>query len=155
MKLVSIDRGRDPRDYRLVSFGGAGPMHVAEIAALIGTETVIVPPLAGVASAFGGTMMDVRHDVEATFYMPCEDADLEALNERLDALDAEATARLEAEGFSAAEITVARTAGMRYVGQSYEVDTPLPAGELDTDALRMAAEEFDACHLREHRRRLR
>ena len=150
MKLVSIDRGRDPRDYRLVSFGGAGPMHAAEIAALIGSETVIVPPLAGVASAFGATMMDVRHDVEATFYMACEQADLAALNDQLGALDGEGTARLEAEGFPAAEIVLTRSAGMRYVGQSYEVDTPLPAGELDADAVRAVAAEFNACHLREH-----
>ncbi|MCY4088242.1 MAG: hydantoinase/oxoprolinase family protein [Actinomycetia bacterium] len=150
MKLVSVDRGRDPRDYRLVSFGGAGPMHAAEIAALIGVETVIVPPLAGVASAFGGTMMDVRYDIETTFYMPCEGVDLLALNERLAALDAEGVGRLEADGFAAEEITLTRTAGMRYVGQSYEVDTPLPAEELDADAVRTVAEEFNACHLREH-----
>lgn len=150
MKLVSVDRGRDPRDYRLVSFGGAGPMHAAEIAALIGAETVIVPPLAGVASAFGGTMVDVRHDVETTFYMPCEGVDLAALNERPAALDAEGVGRLEADGFAAEEITLTRTAGIRYVGQSYEVDTPLPAEELDADAVRTVAEEFNACHLREH-----
>ena len=150
MKLVSIDRGRDPRDHRLVSFGGAGPMHAAEIAALIGCETVIVPPLTGVASAFGATMMDVRHDVETTFYMACEGADLEALNARLGSLEDEGRSRLEAEGFTAEEITLERTAGMRYVGQSYEVDTPLPLGELDADAVGLVAEEFNACHLREH-----
>ena len=150
MKLVSIDRGRDPRDHRLVSFGGAGPMHAAEIAALIGCETVIVPPLAGVASAFGATMMDVRHDLETTFYMACEGADLGALNERLGSLEDEGRLRLEAEGFTTEEITIERTAGMRYVGQSYEVDTPLPLGELDADAVELVAEEFNACHLREH-----
>ena len=150
MKLVSIDRGRDPRDHRLVSFGGAGPMHAAEIAALIGSETVVVPPLAGVASALGATLMDVRHDVETTFYMECDDANLGALNERLSALDAAARARLEAEGFAVEAVTLERTAGMRYVGQSYEVDTPLPPGELDEHAVRDVAAQFNACHLREH-----
>ena len=125
-------------------------MHAAEIAALIGCETVIVPPLAGVASAFGATMMDVRHDLETTFYMACEGADLGALNERLGSLEDEGRLRLEAEGFTTEEITIERTAGMRYVGQSYEVDTPLPLGELDADAVELVAEEFNACHLREH-----
>ena len=82
IKIVTIDRGRDPRDYALVSFGGAGPMHAWAIAPSVGIEKIIIPPFAGVASAFGATMMDVRHDIEATFYMPCADADFESLNDK-------------------------------------------------------------------------
>ena len=67
---VSVDRGRDPRDHVMVAFGGAGGLHAYQIARSVGIDRVLVPPFAGVACAFGATTMDVRHDLEATFYAP-------------------------------------------------------------------------------------
>lgn len=150
IKIVTIDRGRDPRDYALVSFGGAGAMHAWAIAPAVGIEKIIVPPFAGVASAFGATMMDVRHDIEATFYMPCEGAEVARLNERYAELEQEAIARLESEGFASDAMELARTAGMRYVGQSYEVNTPVPSGFLDEASLAGIQQEFNRVHEQEH-----
>jgi N-methylhydantoinase A len=150
IKMVSIDRGRDPRDHALVSFGGAGAMHAWAIAPSVGIETIIVPPFAGVASAFGATMMDVRHDVETTFYMPCDDADLGQLNARFAELEAEGLGRLKQEGFSEDDVELTRTAGMRYVGQSYEVDTPIRAGTLDAASVEQIKRDFNLEHEREH-----
>jgi N-methylhydantoinase A len=150
IKMVSIDRGRDPRDHALVSFGGAGAMHAWAIAPSVGIETIIVPPFAGVASAFGATMMDVRHDVETTFYMPCDDADLKQLNARFSELEAEGFGRLKQEGFSEDDVELTRTAGMRYVGQSYEVDTTIRAGALDAASVEEIKRDFNVEHEREH-----
>jgi N-methylhydantoinase A len=150
IKMVSIDRGRDPRDHALVSFGGAGAMHAWAIAPSVGIETIVVPPFAGVASAFGATMMDVRHDVETTFYMPCEGADLGQLNARFADLESEGLGRLQQEGFADKDVELVRTAGMRYVGQSYEVDTPIPAGPIDLETIELIKEHFNIVHEREH-----
>jgi N-methylhydantoinase A len=150
IKMVSIDRGRDPRDYALASFGGAGAMHAWAIAPSAGIDTIVVPPFAGVASAFGATIMDVRHDVDSTLYMPCDGADLSYLNQRFSQLEEEALARLAEEGFSRSEVDLVRTAGMRYIGQSYEVDTPIPSGELTEQALTQIVADFHRVHQREH-----
>jgi N-methylhydantoinase A len=75
IRMVSTDRGRDPRDHTLVAFGGAGGLHAYEIARAVGIDNVLVPPFAGVACAFGATTMDVRHDLERTFYAPIGDTD--------------------------------------------------------------------------------
>ena len=76
IRMVSIDRGRDPRDHTLVAFGGAGGLHAYEIARAVGIDHVLVPPFAGVACAFGATTMDVRHDLERTFYAPLAETDV-------------------------------------------------------------------------------
>jgi N-methylhydantoinase A len=110
IKMVSIDRGRDPRDHALISFGGAGAMHAWAIAPSVGIETIVVPPFAGVASAFGATMMDVRHDVETTFYMACDGADLDQLNARFADIENEGLGRLHQEGFADEDVELVRTA---------------------------------------------
>lgn len=150
IKMVSIDRGRDPRDFSMVSFGGAGAMHAWAIAPSAGIDKIIVPPFAGVASAFGATVMDVRHDVEATYYMACDGADLAVLNAKYKELEDSSLAMLEGEGFAREQVEIIRTAGMRYVGQSYEVSTPIPAEAIDSDSLRDIVASFHVVHRQEH-----
>jgi N-methylhydantoinase A len=147
---VSTDRGRDPRDHTLVAFGGAGGMHAHAIAKAVGVQTVLVPPFAGVACAFGATTMDVRHDLETTFFASTAETDVAALNEAFDRLEADVRRLLEADGIPAADVTLDRSAQMRYVGQSYEVTTPVPAGELDAAAVEGIAREFHVVHEREY-----
>jgi N-methylhydantoinase A len=147
IKMILIDRGRDPRDYAMAAFGGAGGLHSWLIAGSLGIEEVIVPPFAGVASAFGATVMDVRHDAEATSYAEFAGCDLDALTERFAVLERQAASRVEEEG---ASVEIVRTAGIRYVGQSYEVQTPIPNGVLDAAALEAIAADFNRIHLQEH-----
>ena len=80
VKKVIINRGRDPRDFVLTSFGGAGPMHACFVARAMNIPKVVVPAAAGVASAFGATVMDVRQDVEQFMYAPIGEVDLDRLN---------------------------------------------------------------------------
>jgi N-methylhydantoinase A len=150
IRMVSTDRGRDPRDHTLVAFGGAGGLHAYEIARAVGIDNVLVPPFAGVACAFGATTMDVRHDLERTFYAPIAGVDVDALNDAFSALEDDVRTLLGADDVAGGDIVLERSAQMRYVGQSYEVTTPVPDGELDADAVAGLAETFNGVHAREY-----
>jgi N-methylhydantoinase A len=150
IRMVSTDRGRDPRDHVLVAFGGAGGLHAHHIARSVGIERVLVPGFAGVGSAFGAITMDIRHDVEGTFYAPTTEVDVGALNDAYAGLEREVRALLEADGVERADMTLERSAQMRYVGQSYEVTTPVPSGDLDAAAVTAIAEAFNDVHEQEY-----
>jgi N-methylhydantoinase A len=150
IKMVLIDRGRDPRDFVLVSFGGAGPMHACFIARALSIPQVVVPAYAGVASAFGATAMDVRHDIEAFFYAPVDGVDLARLNQLYEQLELRGRELLKQEKSAHGRVSVSRSAQMRYVGQSYEVETPVPNTRLTTGDLPRIVENFHAEHEREY-----
>ncbi|NTB82603.1 hydantoinase/oxoprolinase family protein, partial [Agrobacterium tumefaciens] len=150
VKKVLVARGRDPRDFVYASFGGAGALAACFVAKSMNIPKVIVPPHAGVASAFGATVMDLRQDIEHFYYSPVKDADLRKVNEILDDLEVRARKELLQQGFAnEQEIEIVRSAQMRYVGQSYEVDTPLPSGVLTVDHLPGIESEFHGVHLQE------
>lgn len=117
MRLVSLKRGHDPREFALVAFGGAGPLHGAEVAAELGIPTVIVPRWPGITSALGCLTLDARHDVSRTFTVDALGADGSLLDHEFNALEKEVRSRLAAEGFSSDDIYVQRRVDMRYVGQ--------------------------------------
>lgn len=124
VRLISIRRGYDPRDFALVAFGGAGALHGAEVARELGIPTVVVPPNPGVTSALGCLLVDIRHDLSAMFGRMSSDTDDDALDEAFAELEAEAAARMRAEGVSDDHVVLQRTASMRYGGQwrSLQVD---------------------------------
>src|SRR5581483_5753109 len=148
IRLALAERGRDPRDFALVSAGGAGAMHACWIARSLGIPTVIVPAYAGVASAYGATRMDLRYDLERFFYAPLAGADPEQIEQRYRALEDEARALLSREGLALSAIRLRRTAQMRYVGQSYEVLTPIP--DRIGPRLDEVRANFHSAHLREY-----
>jgi len=150
VKKVIINRGRDPRDFVLTSFGGAGPMHACFVARAMNIPKVIVPAAAGVASAFGATVMDVRQDVEQFMYAPIGEVDLDRLNSAYAELERTARTLLARDNVSAENVLINRTAQMRYVGQTYEIETPIPDGALTKDALVTIADTFHAVHEQEH-----
>ncbi|HVB80441.1 MAG TPA: hydantoinase/oxoprolinase family protein [Candidatus Binataceae bacterium] len=146
IRLALAERGRDPRDFALASSGGAGAMHACWIARSLGIPIVIVPAYAGVASAYGATRMDLRHDLERFFYSPVADTDPDQVEQRYRALEEEGRALLSREGIALAAVRIKRTAQMRYVGQSYEVLTPIP------DRIGPALDEVRANFHRAHQR---
>ena len=150
VKKVIINRGRDPRDFVLTSFGGAGPMHACFVARAMDIPKVVVPAAAGVASAFGATVMDLRQDVERFLYAPVAEVDLERLNATYAELERSALDRLARDNVDAGNAVLHRTAQMRYVGQTYEIETPIPAGTLDRASLAEVADAFHAAHKQEH-----
>ena len=150
VKKVLVSRGRDPRDFVLASFGGAGAMHACFVAESLNIPRVVMPIHAGVASAFGATAMDLRHDLEAFYFSPMADADLEEVNALYAELEAEAVRLLEADRVARKDIALHRTAQMRYVGQTYEVETPMPPGHLTPAEVPGIVATFHRCHEREY-----
>lgn len=150
IRMVANDRGRDPRDHTLVAFGGAGGLQAYEIAKSTGIRKVLVPPYAGVASAFGATTMNERHDLETTFYSPTADLDVDALNAAYEMLEGQARELMKRDGVSDDVVTLERSAAMRYIGQSYEVNTPVGSGTLTTDTISDVVEAFWREHHKEY-----
>ena len=141
MRLLTVRRGLDPRNFDVVAFGGAGPLHAAAVARSIGARRVIVPPHPGLASAFGTLLADPRVDKVWTHIVRTDAIDLDRVNARLDELVAEALGELTEEGFEG-EPTIERWVSARYDGQNYEEEIPLSDGPLDEESFPRLLEDF-------------
>ncbi|MEY7849596.1 hydantoinase/oxoprolinase family protein [Natrarchaeobius sp. A-rgal3] len=119
-----VERGYDPDRFAMVSFGGAGPLHAAELAKKAGIEQVVVPIHPGVASATGLVMADGRVDYEQTMAMRSDGYDVAQIETLFESLTERAVTDLEHEGFTD-EVTVSTAMGMRYLGQNYEIEVPI------------------------------
>jgi N-methylhydantoinase A/oxoprolinase/acetone carboxylase beta subunit len=127
IRLVTIKRGYDPRQFVLVVLGGAGPVHGAALAAEMGMVEVLVPEAPGVLAAFGLLAAAIEHHHARTLQARTDAADLTAVNRCLAELDAAGQARMRDEGVPARDVRVAYAADMRYVGQAYELEVPITA----------------------------
>jgi len=136
LRKVSIGRGYDPREFRLVAFGGAGPLHATALARELGIPAVVVPPVPSVFSALGALLADVRHDYVQTVFARIEELRLVAFVE----LEAQATRELEAEGLERRPATFLWSADLRYAGQNYEINVPIERTD-DPASLRRRFEE--------------
>ena len=142
IKAISTMRGHDLRDFMLLAFGGAGPVHAARIARDLGMAGVIVPLYPGVYSAIGLMMSDVKHDYVQSKMDPVASLAAAAVEAMFARLAAQAVADLRADGFADAQVGVERALDMRYAGQGYEITIPCEAA-IDLARLRAA---FDARH---------
>ena len=117
VKLISVGRGFDPRDFSLVVFGGAGPLHGADLARDLDIPSVIFPRYPGIASAMGCLLVDIRHDLSTMYLKSANDATLEEIEAEFAKLEEEARVRLREEGVAPADMSLQRAIEMRYVGQ--------------------------------------
>ena len=124
IRVVSVERGHDPRRFALLAFGGAGGMHACEIAERLEIGSVVLPRFAGVLSALGMLAADVTRDYSASVLEPSDAVSVAALDRRFRPLVAAARRDLQAEGFNRARQAIARLVDIRYVGQSYEITVP-------------------------------
>ena len=122
LRKVSVERGQDPRLFSLVSFGGAGGLHVCELASALRIERVIIPRSPGTLSALGVLLGDVVKDYSQTVMVKSSAMDLRLLGRHFTALEKTARRELAAEGFKGERVRLARAAAVRYVGQSFEID---------------------------------
>ncbi len=122
----SIEKGFDPREFTLVAFGGAGPLHACELAKDIGIRKVVIPLYPGAFSAFGLVTSEIRHDYVHTVAKPASSLDPEELSYAYDSMEETARAQLAAEKIAAEDIVVQWTADLRYSGQAYELNVPVP-----------------------------
>lgn len=145
VKAVSTYRGRDPRDFALVAFGGNGPMIATEIARTMGIRTIIVPPSPGVFSAVGLLFSAIEHEFAATDFRLLGAADVKTFVVGFEALEQRAVSSLQAEGYARDQLASEWFADLRYEGQAYELTVAVKIGE-------QALESAIAAFHEEHRR---
>jgi len=141
-RVVSIERGRDPRDLTVVAFGGSGPVHGCRLAQALGIPRVILPASAGVTAAIGLLAAEVKFDVARTYVRRLDAIDPAAMSAMYDDMGAQAVDVVRQSAVTS-EIVVVRTADARYVGQGYELTVPVPSGRLDAAALATVRKSFD------------
>lgn len=145
IRVISVQRGYDPRDYVLVPFGGAGPLHAVRLARELGMRTVLVPETPGAQCAAGLLMTDIRADFLRTHISPPDETTVAGVFAEL---EAEATAWLVEENVPAERRRVERFAEMRYAGQNHELPVAVPEGGITADTVAQLTKRFAAEHER-------
>ncbi len=142
----TVQKGIDPREYALVAFGGAGPLHGAEVARLLGIPECIIPPYPGITSAVGLLTTDVKYDAIRTAFQVSTDFDAPRLNAAFTDMQDELQRQFTADGAALSRVSFERFADVRYVGQGYELRVAVPQGQLDIPALDNIIDRFHRQH---------
>lgn len=146
IRTLTIRKGIDPRDFTLVAFGGAGPMHAVLIAQLLDIKNILIPMFPGAFSAWGMLQSDIRHDEVRTFVRPVQEADTSMMQTLYVSMEQEVGDILRRQKITADRMTFVRTADMRYIGQEYTVNLPLPSSSLNGDTLVSLTASFHVEH---------
>ncbi|MEW5920252.1 MAG: hydantoinase/oxoprolinase family protein [Bacillota bacterium] len=147
ISVNSVEKGSDVREFTLVAFGGAGPLHAVELAVELEMQAVVVPPICGGFSAVGLLVSDVRYDFVQTMIRSSDDIDLGQLNEIYKELEQKGIAQLTAERFNLQDMELVWSVDLRYEGQSYELNVPVDRGEnLGKKDVEKIIERFHALH---------
>ncbi len=128
IRVISVERGFDPRDFSLVSFGGAGAMHAAALARDLGIPRVVVPFAAGILSALGMLLADIVRDYSQTLMVAATDVDPGMLEVEFGKLESRAIEEFGLDGTDANKLRFERSVDLRYVGQGYELEVPMQGG---------------------------
>ncbi|MEZ5589910.1 MAG: hydantoinase/oxoprolinase family protein [Gammaproteobacteria bacterium] len=140
LRLVSLARGHDPRDFALFAFGGAGPLHAAALARELGVPQVLVPARPGITNALGCLVADLRHDFVNTVNTPVAELDMAQVQAILNAQVAEGKALIEAERVAVEEIIILHSADMQFQGQSHLLSIALESSQVSREMLQSAFE---------------
>lgn len=146
IRVISVERGYDPRDYTLVAFGGAGPLHAARLARELDIPQVLVPAIPGILCAYGLLVADLRTDFSRTQVTPAAPEALPAIERTFAELRRMAETWFDQEGLTASVRRVRRIADMRYVGQNYELSIELPDHALTAEQLPATLDAFHRAH---------
>lgn len=139
-----VEHGKDPRNFSMVAFGGAGPAHAVDVARSLGVGEVIIPPASGAASAFGFLAAPLSFEQVQSFPVELSNlVDGAAINQVLAALEAHGRVQLTQAGVTQADVTVSRWADMRMVGQMHDIRVPLPLGEIGPEQIPALREAFE------------
>jgi N-methylhydantoinase A len=150
IRAISLERGYDPRQFTMVPFGGAGPMHCCELAQELGIPRVLVPARPGILSALGVAIADIVKDYSRTVMLKGDDINRARLDEEFHGMEGLAREELEDEGLPMDRMQPQRFLDVRYVGQSFEltIDYPSPSRRMDTERMRRSiADSFYKAHL--------
>ena len=146
LKIVSVQRGHDPREFVLAAFGGAGPLHAAALADELGIAEIVCPPIPGAFSALGLIGTDLKRDYVRTVYVTTASADPASVEAVFAELEKEGAAMLDRAGIAPAHRRFERFVDARYERQSYELSVPVPPRALDAAILAEIAEAFHTRH---------
>ncbi|MBI3976912.1 MAG: hydantoinase/oxoprolinase family protein [Chloroflexi bacterium] len=146
IRVISVQRGYDPRDFALVAFGGAGPLHAGALAAEMRIPRVVVQPRPGLASALGLLVTDLKHEYSVTRIERTDRTEVADLEQLLVELERQGRATLEREGVAPSAVQFARRLEMRYVGQSYQLTIPVPPACLEPAILADVVRAFNRAH---------
>ena len=146
IRNISVERGHDPKDFALVAYGGAGPMHAIDVAALLGINRVVVPLNPGIASAFGLLAAEFKNDYARTFLQQAPGYDLDGIELVYSELEAEGRAWLNEEGVPRRVHAMSRSADLRYAHQGSEVTVPLSGKQATGESRDALIQEFHAQH---------
>jgi len=131
MRVSSVQRGYDPRDFVTVAYGGAGPLVASSLAKELGSPSVLIPPHPGIFSAIGMLYSDMRLDHSRTFMGHIDQIKMADMSDIYEELEATSLSSMQGEGFQG-KTAIIRSADLRYVGQNYEVATFVPSGRLES-----------------------
>jgi N-methylhydantoinase A len=148
VRLVSVQRGYDPRKFSLVAFGGAGGIHACSVASQLGIERVIIPEGSGVLAAYGLIVAEIEAQEWKTYRVATKDLTVETLNKVIKSLEAKCMESIENDGSSETDLQREYVAMMRYVGQSYELPVPLSLIEMNGKVIETAIADFHQIHER-------
>lgn len=148
IRSVSTERGKDPRDFRLIAFGGNGGMFAARIAHELDIPGIVIPPAAGTFSAFGLLYSDLEHHYTRTLLGRVEEIDPDEAETKWARLEEEARSVLEREGFGRDRVRLRRMGELRYYSQSHELQVPWPAGPTTVESLEVLGSSFEDAHQR-------
>ena len=148
MRLLTIDRGIDPREFTLVAFGGAGPLHGAYLANHLGMRRVVIPPFPGAFSALGALMADTRFDYMQTRITYSDNLDTHVIHTDFDELEQRARDDFAREGLDIDPV-MQRSLDLRYYGQNWELEVPVADGPVTAETVASARQAFDAEHDRQ------
>src|SRR5712671_5666828 len=146
IKAVSSERGRDPREYALVAFGGNGPLFAVAMARALSIRRVLIPPSAGVFSSYGLLYSEVAYHFTRSRKALLGAVDPAEIDAILRELETHARTALAADGFADNQIALERVAALHYQGQSFELEVPMPAGAMDRAALAALEEAYGVEH---------
>jgi N-methylhydantoinase A len=145
IRLVSVQKGFDVRDFALIAFGGAGPIHAGRLARELGIPKVVVPAFSSVFSAFGCLVSDLRYDAVQTHKVRLDEAPAEQLEALVADMVSNLGRRLARDGYDSGDITWRRSLDVRYVGQKYELEVPLSGDDGSVDFTQVR-EDFNRVH---------
>jgi N-methylhydantoinase A len=146
LRLVSIEQGYDPRNFALIAFGGAGPVHANALGKLLGSWPVIIPPSPGVLCAYGDATTQIRNEAAKTLIAKLEDLNPDDIIAELELLKDKAAAFIEAEGVDVSRRKVSYQVDLRYSGQGFEVPVPVTIADMRTAGFASLTEAFDTIH---------
>jgi N-methylhydantoinase A len=146
LRLVSVEQGYDPRDFALVGFGGAGPLHANALGILSGAWPVIVPPGPGVLCAYGDATTQIQDEASQTYVARVDEITAQDLMDELETLRARASESFEADGIPADQQEAKFQADIRYAGQAFQLSLSVTMEELEEKGLAVLTDEFDSQH---------